>query len=64
VRAQREGMFGILEKNNFMSFFGILNSFQPSLGESHENLGSYVILEATDKTFWKKSIKHALCSES
>jgi hypothetical protein len=64
TRAQRERRFAVVGKNNLLSFLGTLSSFQPSLGASHEDLGSDVILEATDKAFPKKSIRHALCSES
>jgi hypothetical protein len=62
-RERRERRFVVLGKNNLLCFLGTLSSFQPSLGASHEDLGSDFILEATDKAFLEKSIRHALCSE-
>jgi hypothetical protein len=59
-----EGRFVVLGKNNLLRFLGTLSSLQPSLGVSHENLGSDFILEATDKPFREKCIIHAICSES
>jgi hypothetical protein len=49
ARVRRKGRFVVLGKNNLFGFLGMLSSFQPSLGEIHEDLGLGVILEATDK---------------
>jgi hypothetical protein len=62
-RARREISFAVLGKNNLLCLLVPLSGFQPSLGESHEDLGLDFILKATDKEFLEKSIKHALCYE-
>jgi hypothetical protein len=51
-------------KNNLLGLLGTSSRFQPSLRVSHEDLGLDFILEATDKSFLEKSIRHALCSKS
>ena len=63
-RELREKRFVVLGRNNLLGFLGMLSSFQPSMGVSHEDLGLDFILEATDKAFFEKRIIHALCSES
>jgi hypothetical protein len=63
VRERRESGFAVLVKNNMVCFLGTLSSFQPSLGAIHEDLGSDFILEATDKSFVEKGMRHALVSK-
>jgi hypothetical protein len=43
-----------------LCLLGMFSFFQPILGVSHDDLGSYFILEATDKTFPEEGIFHAL----
>jgi hypothetical protein len=64
LRAWRERRFVVLGKNNLLRCLGMLSSLQPIMGEIHEDLGSNIILEATDKAFLRKSIIHALYSKS
>jgi len=62
-RVKNKIRFLVLIKNNLLFLFGTFSSFQPSLGVSHDDLGSYFILEAIDKTFLKEGICHALYYE-
>jgi hypothetical protein len=55
-RERRKGGFSGLGGYNLFGFLGSLNSFQPSLGEFHENMGTNFIFEATNKAFPKESI--------
>jgi hypothetical protein len=48
---------------NKLCFLFSLSSFQPSLGECHENMVTKFIFKATDKSFPKESIRHAFYSE-
>jgi hypothetical protein len=50
-------------EKKLLGFLGTLSSFQPSPGESHEDLGMDFILEATYKEFSEKIIRHYLCSK-
>jgi hypothetical protein len=43
-RERKKRGFLVLGKNNLLCFFGMFSSFQPSLGVSHEDLGSDFIL--------------------
>jgi hypothetical protein len=63
VRERKKRGFLVLGKNNLLCFLCMLSCFHPNLGASHEDLGSYFILEATNKAFMEEGIKHALCSE-
>jgi hypothetical protein len=63
VRERKKIGFLVPGKNNLFCFLCTLSSFQPNMGVSHEDLGSYFILEATIKEFMEEGIKHALCSE-
>jgi hypothetical protein len=54
-RVGRERRFAVLGKNKLLGFLGTLSSFQPSLGASHGDLGSDIILEAIDKAFSEKN---------
>jgi len=54
VRVWRERRFAVLGKNDMLVFLGMLSSFQPSLGVSHEDLGLDFILEANYKAFSEK----------
>jgi hypothetical protein len=53
-REHRERRFAVLGNNNLLGFIGTLSRFQPSLGASHQDLGSNFILEATVKEFLEK----------
>jgi hypothetical protein len=64
VRTQRETRFVVSRKNNLLIFLHTLSSFQPSMGEIHEDLGLDFIPKAINKPFLEKSIRHALCYES
>jgi hypothetical protein len=50
-------------KDDMLCLLGMFSCFQPSLGVSHEDLGSYFILEAIDKSFLEEGINHTLCAE-
>jgi hypothetical protein len=59
IDRSREGKkiwFSILGKDNLLCFFNMFSSFQPSLGAIHEDLGTYLILYATHKTFTEEGI--------
>jgi hypothetical protein len=57
------GFFG-LRRDNMLFLLSSFSYFQPTLGVSHEDMGTYLILEATDKSFSEKSIKHSLHVEN
>jgi len=43
-REMNKGGFLVLGIGNLLCFFGVFSSFQPSLGVSHEDLGTNFIL--------------------
>jgi hypothetical protein len=55
-RARRKGGLAGLGGYNMFFFLGLSISFQPILGECHENMGTNFIFEATNKAFPKESI--------
>jgi hypothetical protein len=63
VRERKKRGFLVLGKKNLLCFFCTLSCFQRNLGAIHEDLGSYFILEATNKAFMEEGIKHSLCFE-
>jgi hypothetical protein len=56
LRARNKRGIFVLGKMNLLGLFGTFSSFQPSLREIHENLGLYLILYATNKTFPEECI--------
>jgi hypothetical protein len=52
--------FVLWAKMTLLCLLGMFSFFQPSLGEIHDDLGSYFILEATDKAFSEEGICHSL----
>jgi hypothetical protein len=56
-----KGGFPFLRRYNLMFLFISFSSLHPNLGPSHEDIGLNLILDATDKTFSEKGIRHALC---
>jgi hypothetical protein len=59
-RVGNKSEFSALGQDDLLCLVGTFSVFQPSLGVSHYDLGSYFILEATDKEFLEESIYHAL----
>jgi len=55
-RARRKGWFAGLGGYNLLCFPVLLSSFQPSMGACHENMGTDLIFEDTDKAFPKESV--------
>ena len=55
-RERRKGGFPGLGRDNMLVLFGLLSSFQPSLGACHENMGTNFIFEDNDKEFPKEII--------
>jgi hypothetical protein len=55
-REERKGGFVGLGGHNMLGFLRSLSSFQPSMGEVHENMGTNFIFEASNKAFPKESI--------
>jgi len=44
LRARKKRGFPVMGKNNLLCFLGMLSSFEPHMGASHEDLGSDFIL--------------------
>jgi hypothetical protein len=63
-RVGNKSKFSALGQYDMLCLLGMFSCFQPSLGARHEDLGSYFILEATDKAFSKEDICHTFCSKS
>jgi hypothetical protein len=53
-----------LRRDNLLFFLTYFSIFHPTLRVSHEDVGTDLILEATDKAFSEKIIRHSLCVES
>jgi hypothetical protein len=58
---RNKGGFLVLRRYNMLFFFISFISLHPTLRLSHEDMGTNILLEATDKTFSEKGIRHALC---
>jgi hypothetical protein len=61
---RNKGRFAVLRRDNVLGILNMLSSFQPSVMEIHEDVGSNFIFDATDKTFTEEGIIYALHSES
>jgi hypothetical protein len=57
---RNKGGFSVLKRYNLLFLFSSFSSLHPTLRPSHEDMGMNLILEATDKTFSEKGIRHAL----
>jgi hypothetical protein len=55
--------FSVLRRDNMFFFLISFSSVHPIVRLIHEDMGINLILEATDKTFSKKNIRHALSTE-
>jgi hypothetical protein len=60
---RNKGRFLGLSRERLLSFLITLSIFQPSVRAIHEDLGSNLLFEATDKTFLEEGIRHSLHSE-
>jgi hypothetical protein len=63
-KAGKKGWFSVLRRDNVLCFLSSFSSFHPTLRASHEDMGTNLILEATNKAFPENSIRHALRAES
>jgi hypothetical protein len=61
-RVGNRSKFFFLGKDDPLCLLGTLSCFQASLGATHEDLGSYFILESIDKAFPEEGIGHTLHS--
>jgi hypothetical protein len=52
--------FFALGQDDMLCLLGMISGFQPNMGVSHDDLGTNFILEATNKSFPKEIIYHAL----
>jgi hypothetical protein len=57
-RAGNKNSFSTLGQDDLLCLLGTFSGFQPSLWASHEDLGFYFILEATNKEFPEEGICH------
>jgi hypothetical protein len=62
-RVRNKGWFSSLRKDNIFFFLISFSSFHPTVGAIHENVGTNLLLEATDKELLEKSVRHALHAE-
>jgi hypothetical protein len=61
---RNKGGFLVLRRDNLLCFLSSFSSLHPTLRLSHEDMGMNLILEATNKTFLEKIIRHDLCTKS
>jgi hypothetical protein len=50
-RVGKKGWFSSLRRNNMLCFLSSFSSFHPTLRAIHEDMGTNLILEATNKAF-------------
>jgi hypothetical protein len=59
-RAGKKGWYSGLRRDKLLFFLNSFTGFPPTLTKIHEDMGTNIILDAIDKAFPEKSIRHAL----